>query len=312
MIPYHVTFAMPAWIAEGIANGTYEVVGGVVRMMDGKQVVMWLRPALEEAASAGTSLVPLAGLPAGAALSLAATAGVAVIAVAGFAYLAHRQAQTDKRLDRIIADIAVLREGINRIITNQVEQVRHKMEAAIDQLRVEEEQGRFDTFQGPVTTLRECEKFYQAQLKHILAEKCPLALSPLFLEFARLHRLAAQAKARGLALYLPDWDVADAEAANDRQAYTAARDALLAPLRDPARHLASFVQLKEEEDAWMREALPALPLPESYLLPRIEGLTRDPMLLRKLNEVAAPRPGERVAGVIPASMAPTGWVPEPA
>lgn len=312
MIPYHVTFGMPEWIAEGIRTNLYEVVGGVVRLVEGKQVVMWLRPAFEEIAKVGVGTAPLGLLPAGAALSLAVTASVAVIAVAGFAYLAHRHTQTERRLDRIMDEIGLLRLGIDTVIANQVDEVQHKMEAAIETLRIEEEQGRFDAFQPPLMALRECGKFYMAQIERLLRHDCPLAVSPVFLELARLHLLASQAKARGSVLYLSDWSEAEAEAARDQQAFAASRTMLLAPLRDPSRHLTTFVQLTEEEDARMREALPALHRPESYLLPRIEGLTRDPALLRALNAVAAPRAGEPVAGIIPASMAPAGWVPETA
>jgi hypothetical protein len=310
MIPFHVTFAMPEWIAEGIRTNLYEVVGGVVRLMEGKQVVMWLRPALDEAAKAGVGLAPLGLLPAGAALSLAATASVAVIAVAGFAYLAHRQTQTEQRLDRMMDEIGLLRLGIDTVIANQVDEVQHKMETAIEILRIEEERGGFDAFQPPLTALRECGKFYVAQIERLLRHECPLAVSPVFLELARLHLLASQAKARGSVLYLSDWGEAEAEAARDQQAFAACREALLAPLRDPAGHLAAFVRLSEQEDARMRQALPALHRPESYLLPRIEGLTRDPALLRALNAVATPRAGEPVAGIIPASMAPADWLPE--
>lgn len=42
---FTVTLSMPSWIERGVANGTYELVGGVVRRADTKQVVAWLREA---------------------------------------------------------------------------------------------------------------------------------------------------------------------------------------------------------------------------------------------------------------------------
>jgi hypothetical protein len=41
------TLQVPAYIAQGISNGTYERVGGVVRKVGSKQVVAWLREAYE-------------------------------------------------------------------------------------------------------------------------------------------------------------------------------------------------------------------------------------------------------------------------
>ncbi len=42
------TFHVPEHIAQGLSNGTYERVGGVVREIESKQVVTWLREVYED------------------------------------------------------------------------------------------------------------------------------------------------------------------------------------------------------------------------------------------------------------------------
>ncbi|MDB9426124.1 hypothetical protein PN437_14700 [Microcystis aeruginosa CS-564/01] len=56
MTPLKLTFDMPAHILEGLLNGTLERVGGVVRDVSTKQVVMWLR-------DTATNTISTAGIP---------------------------------------------------------------------------------------------------------------------------------------------------------------------------------------------------------------------------------------------------------
>lgn len=42
-LPVTVTFMLADWIAKGLADGTFERVGGVIRGVGTKQVVSWLR-----------------------------------------------------------------------------------------------------------------------------------------------------------------------------------------------------------------------------------------------------------------------------
>ncbi len=46
------TFTLPAWVAQGLATGAYERVGGVIREAGTKRVVSWLR-------ETGTSNLPV-------------------------------------------------------------------------------------------------------------------------------------------------------------------------------------------------------------------------------------------------------------
>ena len=43
MLPLEVVFEVPPEIVRGLATGTLERVGGVIREQGSKQVVMWLR-----------------------------------------------------------------------------------------------------------------------------------------------------------------------------------------------------------------------------------------------------------------------------
>ncbi|WP_242051176.1 MULTISPECIES: hypothetical protein [Nostoc] len=42
-LPVTVTFMLADWVVKGLANGTLERVGGVIREVGTKQVVTWLR-----------------------------------------------------------------------------------------------------------------------------------------------------------------------------------------------------------------------------------------------------------------------------
>jgi hypothetical protein len=54
------TFVIPDWIGSGLASGTYERVGGVIRQVGNKQVVAWLR---EGFTPDGNAILPVGGIP---------------------------------------------------------------------------------------------------------------------------------------------------------------------------------------------------------------------------------------------------------
>jgi hypothetical protein len=308
MTLYHVSFKMPGWIAKGIAEGFYEVYGGVVRYVGSKQVVMWLRPAIQGAVPTGR-LLPLAGLSGGALLATAVSASVTVVALAGFGYLAHLHTESEKRLQKILWELDQTKLGLDQVLKNQIDAIRHKMESAIDSLRDEEARGHFAAFQAPITALRECARFYHAKMEELLRTDNPLVHATIFVEYAILHGIACQAKARALSIYR-DKEAAFEEAGKDAAEYALCREKFIAPFRAPEKHLLLFVSLDEDVERLMREAVQRLPVRESYFLPSIETLTGDVSLLNALNEVALPRANEDVAGIIPVNVAPAGWLPE--
>jgi tetratricopeptide (TPR) repeat protein len=93
------TFAVPDWISNGLTQGVYERVGGVIRNTNNKEVIVWLRETTPTA-----SFVP--GLLANAAtLTGVANLGVSVlglgVSIMGFLYLSMRLKELEKTLQEM-------------------------------------------------------------------------------------------------------------------------------------------------------------------------------------------------------------------
>ena len=97
------TFAIPYWISQGLAKGTYERVGGVVRETGNKQVVAWLREA-EPATSLLSNITTITGF---------ATLGVSVlslgVSIMGFLLMSKKF----KELEKALKEVQVALEKIN-------------------------------------------------------------------------------------------------------------------------------------------------------------------------------------------------------
>ncbi len=302
---------MPGWIAEGMANGTLEAIGGVIRQVDGKQVVMWLRPGLEETIKTSAPLLgPLAGLSGGAALSLATTAGFGIAALAGFAVLKRQVNQVTAKLDTISAGQGRLQDGVTELLDDSFARARHAVETALETIAMEEERRAFDMLQQPIVVLRENSRYFATKMDGILRKQTALCYAPLFVEFAKLFVLTAQAKARALIRY-QGLAMAEREIQSDQEKYAEMYQRFLRPLAAPEAHLEHFVLMTELQDFEMRRSLPQLPRPEAVNFLSSPGLPHDADMLRALLDLMIARAGEPTAGIIPASAAPEGWVPEP-
>jgi len=244
----------------------------------------------------------------GAALSMALTVGVGIIAVAGFTLMARQHGQTIGRLDRILAQLQAVKVGLDLLIGQRYQDARHAVQTALQTLDTEEERGDFDKFQAPLAELRRNEKFYADQMTRLLASNMALAYSAVFVECASLFQVISQAKQRALILYVGE-AAAEAEALADQQVYEPLRNRFLDRFWKPKEHLAEITSLTEEQDVTMRQFLPLLPRPEALDFLRVPGLTRDPVRLKALRQVAAPRAGSPTVGIIPVEMAPKGWKP---
>lgn len=88
------TFQVPAWIRSGLTSGSYERVGGVIREAGSKQVVAWLR----ETSPWPNTQVPIDSL--GSLLQLGVSANVLTLGITavGFAAIAQRLSDLEKRL----------------------------------------------------------------------------------------------------------------------------------------------------------------------------------------------------------------------
>ena len=310
MPAYKVVFNMPSWVAEGIATGIMEVVGGVVRRVDGKQIVMWLRPALGEAGRIGATVGPRLGLLAGgAALASAASGLCLVVSVVGFAMLSQQIGRIEGRLDQALDKLDEIKKDMAWLKRAVYLDHRAKLDAALHVADAMEATGNFDGLAAPLGDLYVVQSFFRQQLQDLLAEPCPLALAPAFVEIANLYVLATGAKARALTLLRGEAEAARQIGA-DAAVYSDLRQRLLAPLDDPDEGLGQFVLLTEEREAAVHESLPFLPAAAAAEYMPLPGLQRDPLALAEMRDASASRSGEPVAAVVVSAMAPPGWQPD--
>lgn len=309
MPAYKVVFDMPFWIARDIAAGILEVAGGVVRRVDGKQVVMWLRPALGNVGRVGAAVGPrLPLLAGGAALASVASGASLLISVVGFAMLSqqigrieHRLNQALDKLDKIKEDLAWLKRAVYL-------EHRAKLDAALHTADTMEATGNFDGLAAPLSDLYVVQSFFRQQLHDLLAEPCPLALAPAFVEFANLYVLATGAKARALTLLRGEAEAARQVGA-DAAAYADLRQRLLTPLDDPNRGLGQLVLLTDEREEAMHESLPFLPAAAAAEYMPLAGLRRDCEALAEMRDASTAKPGDPAGAVVVNAMAPPGWQP---
>lgn len=93
MSDIHATFEIPAHIEQGLQNGTYERVGGVVRQVDSKQIVGWLREVHETGEPVLSEILSLSSVGA-----VSSTLNLA-ISTMGFAVVLHRLKGIEKQLE---------------------------------------------------------------------------------------------------------------------------------------------------------------------------------------------------------------------
>ncbi|WP_242051523.1 hypothetical protein [Nostoc sp. FACHB-280] len=96
-LPVTVTFMLADWVVKGLANGTLERVGGVIREVGTKQVVAWLREISEQPAQVNQSLEVFQGI-----LNITTAASILNLGVSvmGFAVIAQRLKELERRLQK--------------------------------------------------------------------------------------------------------------------------------------------------------------------------------------------------------------------
>jgi tetratricopeptide (TPR) repeat protein len=90
------TFDMPAWIAQGLADGSFERVGGVIRKVGGKQIVAWLRDLDKVSPIINFPVVPILGT-----FNLADSLANTGVSVAGFAGVDQRLVGLESQLNEV-------------------------------------------------------------------------------------------------------------------------------------------------------------------------------------------------------------------
>lgn len=309
MSAYNVVFHMPHWIAQGIRAGTLEAVGGVVRQVNGKQVVMWLRPFLDE----GKVLAPvLRGLPLlaeGAALSTAMVAGGAVITVVAFALLSAQVGRVQKQLDAVLDKLDAIKSDTAFIRNTLLTWKKADLGGALISAQAMEANGLFDDLAGPLAQFESARQFYEQLMRDLLRQKSPLSLGPVFIEFANLYILATGAKARAHTLLHGEKEAA-CVILSDAASYREMRQAFLAPLDDPEAGLPDLVTLTDVTEAALEASLPSLPPAAAAEYMPVPGLSRDLAALAEMRKASIPNVDEPPGAVVVAALAPPGWAPE--
>ncbi|MEA5568836.1 hypothetical protein [Anabaena sp. UHCC 0399] len=140
-LPITVSFMLPAWIAKGLADGTFERVGGVIREVGSKRVITWLRD-FSPSASQGMSLAlnPVNGV-----LNLIVSGANAAISAKGFADVNQRLGGIENQLNNIQQTLqltqgmlqittaaSVLNLGVSvigfTIIAHRLKEIEHKLQ----------------------------------------------------------------------------------------------------------------------------------------------------------------------------------------
>ncbi len=118
---YTVLFDMPVDILTGLQDGVYERVGGVIRDKKTKQVVLWLKEALQEGDTETVLQNSPQVLKELQAMGLVGKIGLGVnlmtlgVVVVGFAYLGNKLSKIEKRLENIQQDIQEIKDVVGRI-----------------------------------------------------------------------------------------------------------------------------------------------------------------------------------------------------
>jgi tetratricopeptide (TPR) repeat protein len=108
-LPVTVTFILADWIIKGLADGTLERIGGVIRKVDSKQVVGWLRDIAPQATSLTTN--PVTGV-----LNLFASGANVVISTKGFSDVNKKLGGIEKQLVEI-GQTLLLSKGVLAVAT---------------------------------------------------------------------------------------------------------------------------------------------------------------------------------------------------
>ncbi|MGE4482417.1 hypothetical protein [Acidocella sp.] len=307
-----VAFKMPDWIRAGLDSGVYEQVGGVIRKIDSKTVVAWLKPATDASGNALEAVPAIGGLPAGAALAapvaVAATAVIAVVVV-GFVVVMKKLERIESKIDKILTHVKDIKEDTTWLRQAVWADKRAAVYAAFKGCEDAERDGRYEQLAPHIATFRASQHFLLQQMDNISALPAPLQSSALFTETGRMYVAITQAKSWAITL-ASGADVAKAEIVQDAEDYRRKRGIFTAALRQPESHLSNLLGVTTTAWDEAKTELPRLPSASAAEYFEIEGLTLDGPTLTQLRALTASAPNQPCALIIPAGAAPAGWVPE--
>jgi tetratricopeptide (TPR) repeat protein len=192
-LPVTATFMLADWIVKGIADGTFERVGGVIRNVKTKQIVSWLREQGENNSSGNQlrelerSLQAIQGI-------LQVTNAVSIlnlgVSVIGFAVIAQRLKELEKRLQQA----EKLLNNINRKIDlSFYANFRAAIELATNAFTMTKTENRISSALQAINRFLEAENIYaeytdiEIEQKSQIAYEYLLSLSLAYLAEARCY-----------------------------------------------------------------------------------------------------------------------------
>ncbi|MBG1239978.1 hypothetical protein [Nostoc sp. NZL] len=190
-LPVTVTFMLADWIIKGIADGTLERVGGVIREVGSKHIVMWLReqgsPTGNQLGQIGRSMLLTQGI-------LQVTSAVSIlnlgVSVIGFAVIAQRL----KELEQQLQQAQKLLNHINRKIDlSFYANFRAAIELATNAFTMTKTENRRSSALQAINRFLEAEHIYtefadiEIEQKSQIADEYLLTLSLAYLAEARCY-----------------------------------------------------------------------------------------------------------------------------
>ncbi|MBN3887937.1 MAG: hypothetical protein HWQ43_01720 [Nostoc sp. JL31] len=190
-LPVTVTFMLADWIIKGIADGTLERVGGVIREVGSKHIVTWLReqgsPTENQLGKIGRSMLLTQGI-------LQVTSAVSIlnlgVSVIGFAVIAQRL----KELEQQLQQAQKLLNHINRKIDlSFYANFRAAIELATNAFTMTKTENRRSSALQAINRFLEAEHIYtefadiEIEQKSQIADEYLLTLSLAYLAEARCY-----------------------------------------------------------------------------------------------------------------------------
>jgi len=182
MTPLNVVFDLPAALANGLQNGAYERVGGVIRDSNSKQVVAWLR----EGGNGVVTQPPLLKPPLGEAAQLITPMLSAVnlgVSVAGFAVVITQ-------LNQISDQIRLIEAKVDRVSVKLDDQALAKLKAGVNACLNAVELGDANLRQQmagqALTTLHEARQYFNQQVLRSAAKAEATSAEYVSMAFAAL------------------------------------------------------------------------------------------------------------------------------
>ena len=182
MTPLNVVFDLPAALVNGLQNGAYERVGGVIRDSNSKQVVAWLR----EGGNGVVTQPPLPKPPLGEAAQLITPMLSAVnlgVSVAGFAVVITQ-------LNQISDQIRLIEAKVDRVSVKLDDQALAKLKAGVNACLNAVELGDVNLRQQmagqALTTLHEARQYFNQQVLRSAAKAEATSAEYVSMAFAAL------------------------------------------------------------------------------------------------------------------------------